>query len=180
MGTDKGLIKIDGKITVVDRIIGRLKDIFDELIIVSNSPASYKKCDAKVVEDLIKNKGPLGGILTGLCYSTSEHNFVVGCDMPFIHPELIRYIIDKPDHYDAVIPEIKGRVESLFARYSKKTIPAILDQLMKDELRIQNVLKKLNVLKISLKEIERFDPEHLSFININTREDLKALKSMAR
>ena len=177
MGRDKGLIKIDGGITIVEKIIGHLKDLFDEILIVTNDPSSYKKFGAKTVEDLMKNKGPLGGIFSGLCFSTSELNFVVGCDMPFIHPRLIEYILSKPEEYDIVIPEKNGRFESLFARYSKSALPALVSHLMSDELRIQDILKELHVLKITPEEAERFDPDHLSFFNINTREDLKKLRT---
>lgn len=177
MGTDKGLIKIDGKITIVERIIGQLRNLFDEIIIVSNNPAPYRKFEAKVVEDLIKGKGPLGGIFSGLSFSTSDHSFVVGCDMPFLHPPLIEYIIGKPQEYDVVIPERNGRFESLFARYSKSVLPTLFTHLIKEELRIQDILKKLHLLKISLEEVERFDPGHRSFFNINTKEDLKRLQA---
>ncbi len=175
MGTDKGLIKIDGRITIIERIIDQLRNLFDEIIIVTNSLDSYKKFEVKVVEDLIKGKGPLGGIFTGLFYSTNECSFVVGCDMPFIQPRLIEYIINKPREYDVAIPERNGRFESLFARYSKRILPNLFSHLMKNELQIQSIIQKLYVLKILPEEIERFDPDYSSFLNINTKEDLNRI-----
>ncbi len=180
MGMDKGLIKFRGRITIIEEIISHLKNLFDEILIVTNNPASFKKFETAVVEDLIKNKGPLGGIFSGLCFSTSELNFVVGCDMPFINPQLIKYIAGKPWDYDAVIPEINGRFETLFARYSKRIIPTLFSHLTKNMLRTQDIFKKLRVLKITPEEIERFDPNHLSFFNINTLEDLKKMKTYSR
>ncbi len=175
MGMDKGLIEIDNGITLVEKIVHVLEDLFDKIIIVANDQASYKKFGLTIVEDLIKDKGPLGGIFSGLCFSKSELNFVVGCDMPFINPSLIEYMCAKPDEYDVVIPERNGRFESLFARYSKRALPVLFSHLMKDSLMIQDVLKDLRVLKILPQEVERFDPDHLSFVNINTPEDLKEL-----
>ncbi len=175
--TEKAFIQLGTKI-LIENIIGIFKKIFSEIIIVTNNPRSYLKFKTKVVEDLIKNKGPLGGIFSGLCFSTNEQNFVVGCDMPFVNSDLVNYIISKPKEFDVVIPEINGKVESLFARYSKNALPVIFSHLLKDELRIQDILSELNVLKISSKEIERFDPKHLSFFNINTAEDLKKAKDL--
>lgn len=170
--TEKAFIQLGTK-TLIENTICLFKKIFSEIIIVTNSPRSYLKFKTKVVEDLIKNKGPLGGIFSGLCFSTNELNFVVACDMPFINSDLVNYIIQKPQEYDVVIPEINGKTESLFARYSKNALPVIFSHLLKDELRVQDILSELKVLKITSKEIERFDPKHLSFFNINTQDDLK-------
>jgi molybdopterin-guanine dinucleotide biosynthesis protein A len=131
-----------------------------------------------VVEDLIKEAGPLGGIFTGLCYSTSKFNFVVACDMPFIQPALIRLLLDESGLPDVVIPEVDGEVEPLFAVYSKNCIPLIFEHLRKQNLKIRQVLGKLQVKRIGVEDIDQLDPEHLSFFNINTEEDLRRAESL--
>ena len=131
-----------------------------------------------MVEDLIKESGPLGGIFTGLCYSVSKHNFVVACDMPFIKPALIRLFLEKSGAYDVVIPEVDGEVEPLFALYSKNCIPVMFEHLQKQNLKIRQVLGKLHLKKIGAEEIDRLDKGHLSFFNINTQEDLRRAKSL--
>ncbi len=176
--TEKAFIQLNGKTTLIQNTLELFKKIFPEIIIVSNNPEAYLKFDVKAVEDLIKNKGPLGGIFTGLCFSTSEINFIVACDMPFLNLDLIKYILQKPNDYDVVIPQNNNQAETLFARYSKKALPVILSHLIEDELKIQDVLSKLKVLKIGSQELKRFDPEHLSFFNINTQEDLKKAKDI--
>lgn len=176
--TEKAFIQLNGKTTLIQNTLELFKKISPEIIIVSNNPGAYLKFGVRVVEDLIKNKGPLGGIFTGLCFSTSEINFVVGCDMPFVNADLINYILQKRAEYDLVIPEINGKTENLFARYSKNALPVILFHLLKDELAVQDLLPELKVLKISSEEIDRFDPGHLSFFNINTQEDLKKARDL--
>ena len=178
IGTEKAFIQLLPQIPLIESTFCLFKTIFSEIIIVTNNPEAYFKFEAKVVEDLIKNKGPLGGIFTGISFSTSEQNFVVACDMPFIKPELIKYIIQKPEEYDVVIPEIDGKLESLVARYSKRSLSVIFSHLMEGQLKIQDILSKLRVLKISSKEIEKFDPNHLSFFNINREEDIKKAKDL--
>ena len=176
--TEKAFIQLSDKTTLIQSTLELFKKIFPEIIIVTNNPGAYFKFGTTVVEDLIKDKGPLGGIFSGLCFSTSQVNFVVGCDMPFLNPDLLNYILQKPEEYDVVIPETRGKAETLFARYSKNSLPVILSHMLRDELKIQDVLTELNVLKIKSGEIERFDPEHLSFFNINTQEDLKKAKDI--
>ncbi len=181
---NKAFIQLPTGETIIENALNVLDKIFPEIIIVTNQKEAYLsggscgKFEVQVVEDLIKGRGPLGGIFTGLCYSTSKHSFVVACDMPFIKPALIELLLQKSGTSDVVIPEISGEVEPLFALYSKNCIPAMFEHLQKQILKIREVLGKLQVKKIETKEIDRLDPQHLSFFNINTEEDLKKAESL--
>jgi len=175
---NKALIPLpDGK-TLIQRCLDALNKVFPEILIVTNQKELYRDYDARVVEDLIKQTGPLGGILTGLCHSTSYFNFVTGCDMPFPQIRLIELLLDKCRDRDVAIPEIGGEVEPLFAVYSKNCLPVIFDHLHKRDFKIRRVLKKLKVEKIGVKEIDAVDPEHLSFLNVNTEKDLKKAQAL--
>jgi len=187
IGKNKAFIELPTGETILQHTINILQEIFPEIIIVTNQSQdpefgkdAYLKFNAQVVEDLIKESGPLGGIFTGLCYSVSKHNFVVACDMPFIKPALIRLLLEESGNYDVVIPEIDGEVEPLFAVYSKNCISVMFEHLQKQNLKIRQVLGKLNLRKIGREEIDRLDPEHLSFFNINTQEDLKRAENLKR
>jgi molybdopterin-guanine dinucleotide biosynthesis protein A len=65
------------------------------MLLIADRREAYLDYGLPVVEDSVKWKGPLGGIFTGLTYSTSEHSFVMGCDMPFVEPRLIGYMIGR-------------------------------------------------------------------------------------
>ena len=181
---NKAFIELPTGETILQHTINILQEIFPEIIIVTNQKDAYLpygscgKFNVPVVEDLIKESGPLGGIFTGLCYSVSKHNFVVACDMPFIQPALIRLLLEKSGNYDVVIPEIDGEVEPLFAVYSKNCLPVMFEHLQKQNLKIRQVLGKLHLKKIGREEIDRLDPKHLSFFNINTQEDLRKAESL--
>jgi molybdopterin-guanine dinucleotide biosynthesis protein A len=175
---NKAFIELPTGETILQHTMNILQEVFPEIIIVTNRKDAYLKFKGQVVEDLIKESGPLGGIFTGLCYSVSKHNFTVACDMPFIQPAMIRLLLEKSGNYDVVIPEIEGEVEPLFAVYSKNCIPVMFEHLQKQNLKIRQVLSKLRVEKIGEKEIDRLDPEHLSFFNINTQEDLRRAESL--
>ncbi len=169
---DKALITLPDGGTLIQKCIKALEKTVPDILIVANSREPYQDCDARLVEDLIKNKGPLGGIFTGLCYSTSHLNFVIGCDMPFPQPRLVELLLSKCDDRDVVIPEAGGEVEPLFAAYSKNCLPVIVDHLRNNDLKIRNILAELKVERVGEKEIDKLDPRHLSFFNINTTEDL--------
>jgi molybdopterin-guanine dinucleotide biosynthesis protein A len=170
---NKALITLPDGNTFIQRCLDTLEKVFQEILIVTNEKELYGDYEARVVEDLIKQTGPLGGIFTGLCHSTSYFNFVTGCDMPFPQIGLIELLVDRCRDRDVAIPEIGGEVEPLFAVYSKNCLPVVFDHLQKRDFKIRHVLTELKVEKIGEKEIDIVDPEHLSFLNINTDKDLK-------
>lgn len=170
---EKALLKLVGSETIIESIINCLKDIFDEIIIVTNNIDDYKFLGFKVVPDIVKGKGPLGGIYTGLKSSNEERNFVLGCDMPFVNAGLIKYMLKFKDP-DIVIPRFNGYIEPLHAVYSKNILPTVETQLEKEELKISETIKKIKKIKyIKKEEIEKFDKSKLCFFNINNEKDLE-------
>ncbi|MCK4403745.1 MAG: molybdenum cofactor guanylyltransferase, partial [candidate division Zixibacteria bacterium] len=175
---NKAFIQLPTGETILQNTLNVLQKIFPEIILVTNQKEAYLKFNVQVVEDLIKESGPLGGIFTGLCYSVSKRNFVVACDMPFIKPALIKLLLGESGAYDVIIPEVDGEIEPLFALYSKNCIPVMFEHLRQQNLKMREVLGELQVKKIGAKEIDQLDPQHLSFFNINTQEDLRRAGSM--
>jgi molybdopterin-guanine dinucleotide biosynthesis protein A len=175
---NKALITLpDGK-TLLQKCLDSLRKVLTEVLIVTNQRELYQDYDARLVEDMVKAKGPLGGIYTGLSYSTTHCNFVIGCDMPFPQPRLIEMLLQGCDDYDVVIPKTKGEVEPLFAVYSKSCLPVISDHLQKNDLKIRKIFEKLKVQIIREEQIDDVDPQHLSFFNINTEEDLRKAQTL--
>lgn len=172
MKMPKGLIAFDENSTIMERTVEILRSIFREVIIVTNMPDIYSKFDAKIIKDLVKGKGPLGGIYSGLLASASWYNFVCGCDMPFVKPALIKYLAALPKDYDILLPELDSLLEPLFAIYSKRCIPIMARNVKLNRLKIQDIFSELVVKRVGEREIDRFDPEHISFFNVNTRHDL--------
>jgi molybdopterin-guanine dinucleotide biosynthesis protein A len=177
---NKALITLSEGKTLLQKCVESLSKVLTKIVIISNQKELYSDYDAHVVEDLVKDKGPLGGIYTGLSYSTTHCNFVIGCDMPFPQPRLIELLLKRCDDYDVVIPETGGEVEPLFAVYSKYCLPVISDHLQKDDLKIRKIFEKLKVQIIREERIDEVDPRHLSFFNINTAEDLKRAQAMLK
>lgn len=129
--------------------------------------------------DIYPGKSSLGGIYTGLVYSTSFHNLVVACDMPFLNVDLLRYMIDLSPDFDAVIPRIGDLKEPLHAVYSTNCLPQMERLLKEGNLKIADILDSVRVRYVEENEINRFDPEHLSFFNINTEADLERARMLA-
>ncbi len=93
MGVNKSLLKV-GEITIVERMSDLMQSLFREVILITNDPADYKFLNIPIFEDLFKQKGPLAGIHSGLTHSSTEENFIISCDLPFITEKMIKYIVD--------------------------------------------------------------------------------------
>ncbi len=70
---------------------------------VSNRPRQMI-ASARVVADIIPNQGPLSGIHAGLSHARYPQAFVIGCDMPFVIPELVKMLLNKIKNWDVVVP----------------------------------------------------------------------------
>ena len=99
--------------------------------------------------------------------------------MPFLNTALLRYMISRSTGFDVVIPRIDDDIEPLHAIYSRNCARLIEEQLRRDDLRIRGFFDSVKIRYIEKEEIERFDPEHLSFFNINTEADLEKARILA-
>ena len=69
MGANKAFVVMDGE-RLIDRLLKIFKDLFREVIVVTNAPLDYIDLDITIVTDIYPGKKALGGIYTGLFYAT--------------------------------------------------------------------------------------------------------------
>jgi molybdopterin-guanine dinucleotide biosynthesis protein A len=162
---------------LLQRVVSRLSLLSSDIIVViakgQQPPRVAGYPGLRIETDVYAAKGPLAGIYTGLEASNSAYNLVVACDMPFLNRGLLGYMLEISASFDAVIPRLGDMVEPLHAVYSKSCLPAITSMLDGGRFNVGGLLAQVGVRYVEASEIDRFDPEHLSFFNINTGADLK-------
>ena len=171
MGTDKGLLRVQGK-RIVERIIEAMESAVDEIIIISNGN-NYDYLGYKVYRDLVKDCGPMGGIFTALSCSSNPKNFVVSCDMPFVNKELVNFIIENSDDCQIAIPLNGKMLEPLCAVYDTSCVEQFEVLLKHKEWKMQDSLAHFNVKQIPIPE-NTFTAN--CFENINTPAEYETLK----
>jgi molybdopterin-guanine dinucleotide biosynthesis protein A len=183
LGREKALENL-GEISLLERVLLQLSFLDSDILLVTAKELSRPWLEGhprlKVVSDIYPGKGPLGGIYTGLELSNSFYNVVVACDMPFLNRALLGYMAGVSAGYDLVVPRLKGLVEPLHAVYSKACLASIEGLLKQGVLGIRELFRLVRVRYVEAEEIDRFDPEHLSFFNINTRADLARARDLLR
>ena len=175
MGANKAFLVIDGE-RLIDRTLRIFKDLFSEVILVTNSPLDYLDLDVTLVTDIYPGKKALGGIYTGLFYAGCMHAFVAACDMPFLNPHFIAYMMGQAAAHDIVVPEAPEGLQPLHAIYATSCLPNMKRLINQDRLKITGCYKSLKCLTISETIQKTFDPENRMFININTRDDLRIIQ----
>jgi len=183
LGRNKALETIDGK-SLIERVVESLEPLANRILIVTSREQpdlSVIKQSARLVVDFYPDRGPLGGIYTGLSTSQSSHSIVVACDMPFLNAKLLQYMVELCGDFDAVVPRLGERmVEPLHAVYSKSCLDNMKAQLERNQLSINYFLNTVCVRYVERAECQRFDPQLLSFFNINYPSDLDKAIALAK
>jgi molybdopterin-guanine dinucleotide biosynthesis protein A len=179
-GHDKILEKINNQ-SLLDQVISRLEPISKDIIIVTANERAFthlsNRTNIRIVNDIIPGMGSLGGIYTGLVESKTHYNLVVAADMPFLNEPLLRYMKQVAEGNDLTLPHVNKWFEPLHAIYSKNCIGPAKTLIDQGNRVIVELFKYVKVRYVEAEEIDRYDPQHLSFFNINTQQDMeRALK----
>lgn len=177
MGRHKLFIEAGG-VPLFERVYWVLNQIFTDIIVVANNPKWFHSYDVRVIPDLIPGKGALGGLYTGLKYALSDHSFCFAADMPFLNPRLIRYMIEKSNEGDVIIPRKSDGLQPLHAIYSKECLKPIKNLISRENLKIVDFFTEVTVVYVSEREILNYDPMFISFLNVNTKEDLRQVENI--
>jgi len=136
-------------------------------IIANNS--DYKKFKLPVYNDVIVDKGPMGGLLTAMENTRAEMVLLIACDMPFITAEAIEKLLNNAEKEQIIASISNQKINPLFSVY-----PVILKEEIKEsigagELKMTDfILKNQHVLL-------PFEDEKSGkiFNNINTETERK-------
>lgn len=163
MGKNKALVQFKGQ-RLIDRAIDVVEPLVSQIVVSSN--ASIPHMAHQIVEDEIKNKGPLGGLYSGLKVSENSINLIIPCDVPFVSPDIYHELLKHLNNNDAVVPLLPdGKIEPLVAVYHSRCLPVIYQQIISDDLKVVHLLEKLHVKYVKMNDSAIFK-------NINTPTDL--------
>jgi len=168
MGSDKALLKIDGK-PLLDKAVELCRSVCDEVLISSDS-AQHERVEICRVEDQCKDCGPMGGIYSGMKQSSNEWNFVLSVDAPFVEVDFIDFLLKNTDKFDAVVPVHDGKKEPLIAFYHRNALPVFEKSLEEGNYKMHFLLEKVSTHFVEAENWLKKYPK--LFRNINTQRDL--------
>jgi len=178
LGRSKAFLEIEGQF-LVERVSCRLRQVVDEIVLVTNSPNAYRFLGLTTIKDVFEGVGALGGIHAGLSAISRPYGLVVGCDMPFLNVRLLRYMITLAKGYDAVIPRLGSYMEPLHAVYARQCVGAIEEAIRAGQRRVLAPFSRARIRHVTKAEIAAYDPNGLSFFNVNTPQDVHHMIALA-
>lgn len=173
MKEDKGLVYFKGNM-LVEYVLAAAGKVTDHIIIITSNPA-YGRFGFPCIEDELKDRGPLGGIYTGLNHSSSRKNLLLGCDMPFLSEKILTELIMNCGEEDVLLTEHQGKAEPLCSVYDRSAMAHIRRLIDQDQLKITNAIAGLKTRVVSFDRNEWFRGNE--FANINSIEELKKYDS---
>ena len=185
MGQNKALMPL-GTDTVIGHVIRQVLAVTSDLLLITNTPETYTHLNLPMHPDLVPNRGALGGIYTGLTYATNSIVLCVACDMPLLRPILLSHLSSYLGKHDAVVPYVQAlncptrTFQTLCAAYSKRCLPIIDQMFAEGELRVHALYERISVRVVAPTEWRQFDPQGVSFFNINTPADFEEAERMLK
>jgi len=178
MGRPKATLRF-GEATLLEVIVGRLKNAFKEVIVVA-APAALAEATfsapagARVVHDSTPFEGPLAGLGRGLEAAIGDPIFACSCDLPLLSVNVASELCSMIGYYDAAIPEVGGVLQPLHAAYRKRCAGVVAGLVERGERRAIALADAIKVRKIGEQHLRRLDPGLRSFFNINTPDEYLA------
>jgi molybdopterin-guanine dinucleotide biosynthesis protein A len=180
MGTDKSFVRVLGR-PLIEEVLAQVAGLGSETLIVTNRPDDYRYLGLPLFSDVLPDKGALGGIYTALHSATQPYVFCLACDMPFIVRPLLDYFVTLlPDaNADVIMPRLGAEAEPFRALYARTCLAPIRAALDAGKMRVISFFPEVRMRFVDEPEIDRFDPAHRSFFNVNTPEDLAQARRLA-
>lgn len=185
MGTNKALVRVKGKEMLVWVVEG-LKPLVKEIIVVAkdeSTRSSYQQIvpeDVKILTDVVGLDGPLVGIYSAFLQTVSEYAYVHPIDSPVINKDVIEYLFQKADGYDAsIVRWDDGSIEPVHAVYKvKSSLNGARWALDRGDSSAKALATKLeNVNYVAAEDLRKFDDKLVSLRNVNTPQELDSIAS---
>ncbi|KON30355.1 hypothetical protein AC477_05020 [miscellaneous Crenarchaeota group-1 archaeon SG8-32-1] len=184
-GSDKGLVLLRDK-PLVRHVIDKISPVVDEVLVVVSSENQKKtfelifKKDVKIIIDKENSQSPLIGAITGFEANNCEYSLLLPCDAPLVSTKIIQFLFDMSINRRAVIPRWpRGYIEPLQAVYhTKSALIAAGIALKQGHMNMRSMIDNLQGVRyISTMVIEQLEHRLVTFLNVNTPEDLKKAES---
>jgi molybdopterin-guanine dinucleotide biosynthesis protein A len=177
MGRPKAWLEFDGR-PLLAHLVERMLRVFPEAVVVAAPGQELPETAARVVFDESPGEGPVAGMVVGLKAVMQPFAFVTSCDVPFLDPNVARYLLGIARAGDVAVPEWEGRLNPLQAVYRTSVQPLLAAQLAEGRRRPVDLYDRVRTTIAREAELRALDPEGRTFLNMNTPEEYERAKAL--
>ena len=177
MGMDKAWLRFRGSL-LLPRLVRRLLAECEGGVLVvrragQDLPELPKTERVRVVDDLLPDKGPLGGLYTALVHAHTPWIFAAACDMPLLDLDVISWQLQFPaPGADALVPVYDGKDQPMHGLYGSGVLGPLKSALVEDRLRVGEWLDSIRLRRLAEANWRRVHVTGQSFVNVNSPEDM--------
>ncbi len=167
MGRDKSSLVL-GKMTFLERAADACKDLHSVCVSVDDI-SRFKDMNYPMVEDEVKEFGPVEGIYQLLKVSKTPYVLVIATDMPFLNREFVNRLADcATGEEDCVILTCEGKLQPLCSVYKKSILPVLKKMREEQEHKVRALYSRVSVRYVDALKLGG----GLDLLkNINTRDE---------
>lgn len=175
-----GFVEVGGR-KVLDWLVNLLQPLFEEIIVVVQEPLAYMAWDVLIVRDGSDSPNALTGLHAGLFASSNPHALATTCDMPFLRPQIAQLLLNTTaPRWDAVVAVTEAGIAPFPGVYSKRCVK-LMDAIPADErLGLKTLIKQAHCTTVSIDAVRTLDPELVSFLTIQSTEQLTKAEAWIR
>ena len=184
MGREKGLLEFGGE-PLIARTVRLVEPLVSEVIVVG-APERYSSLGLSAIVDRDFRSGedreavlsPLVGIASALTASTATWNQILACDLPYLTPEWINWLLGRAVDSEAqvVMPRTPRGVEPLAAVYRGECAAPIVAALGRGIRKVTDAMAELRIEFVLEAEWGRHDPDGRVLKNMNTPAEYEEAK----
>lgn len=174
MGRDKALVTLGGK-TLLERAIARWQGYGAglQLSVGAAERKSLAPAGIPAVADIYPERGPLGGLHSGLHDAPTELLLVVAVDSPYLTQAHADRLLEAIGTADACVYTIEGQPQPLFGLYRRSCMTPAETLILHGDNRMNHLLDWVNTVTVPVEDAAPFR-------NLNTPEELAAAEAEGR
>lgn len=181
---DKSMAPLEG-VPMVQRVVDAVSPAVDEVVLVARDEEQVEELgflDLPVATDSVSGFGPVAGLHAGFSAADGDLCFLTACDTPLVRSGVVEYLFEACDGFDGAVPS-NGYLEPLTAAYRRDPMRDAAELAMeRGDHRIIELYGDMGPINaVPKEELRSVDPDLVSFLNVNTVEDLEeAERAMER
>ena len=167
-GSLKWQTTINGQ-TILDRIWDACDGIENRYVIGKENPNSIFY---PFIKDELEINAPINGLYTALKYSRTDWILLLSCDLPLIDSRVFNKLWDsKSENCDIIIPVSNDKIQVACGFYQKRIFTKLESEIQNGNYSLFKLVEKLNSYYINF-------GNNQSFLNMNTKKDLRTVKKI--
>lgn len=177
MGRDKARLAW-GTGSLLEHAARRVLGACGNVEILCGPERRYEDLGFPVRVDVVRDAGPLGGLLTAL--ETGDDVLLLGVDLPAVPEALLGRLVELRAEADIIAPVLPSGPEPLCAVYAGGCRAAVAQAVERADLRMRGFWKGLRVRELREPELSAFGDPRALFRNVNTPEDYAGASTKER